>query len=614
MRLHDLHIEGFSKFKGQQFQFDPCGLTVVYGDNEMGKTTIKDALCAVIFGFETVEEKYLHRPWHSDVFSASATISSKGHMYRIKRDFESDLVSICRVTDNSFIFEGYANPRGKSADLEVYSDFLSEHMGFSTPDIFRLTTLVSQVNTKTEISEKIRQLISGAEETDYLGIVEEMEAELSELTRDFPGSNLRRKRRIEEIEERIQELSRGITNSLDQVQTFGQYQFEMGKVTRELEELKHNHEAKKESLEALRKYIQVENDLETAQRRLDVFGKEVKLLQDMRKSIPEPGKDLHKWIPLIVFTLACVLALTTWISSHNLLIVVLISVSGMIAATATYFFAMKSALSSEISQLKKASVHPNDMGKMEKEISQLQKEMLQLDTLKKALLSEYPFFALKNLDKLIAYQEKWQREVGTLQEEIWTKEDALHNLERTCATVQEKSADAHTLQEERILLQEELILLTKRKKALITALSVLRECIQEYQNTHIDELENLLSRSFKKITHETYEHVILERPTMEPILSSRSKSDIKKESLSVGAREQLYFAMRLSTAYLLSKNMELPFLLDDPFVNYDRKRLENARSILDYIQKTNQVILFVHDAFYKEWGTSVIDLNEMTTQ
>lgn len=612
MRLLDLHIEGFSKFKGQQFQFDPYGLTVVYGDNEMGKTTIKDAICAVIFGFETAEERNLHRPWHSDVFSASVTISSKGNVYRINRDFDSDLVSIYWVTENSFIFKGCANPRGKSADLEVYSDFLREHMGFSTPDIFRLTTLVNQMNTKTEISQKIRQLISGSEEADYLRIVEDMEVELSELTLDFPGSNLRKKRKIEEIEERIKELSRGITDSLDVVQAFGQYQSEMEEVTRELEELRNNHETKKESLEALKKYIQVENDLETAQRRLDVFGKEVKLLQDMRENLSLPGKHLYTWIPLIVFILACVMALVSWVSSHNVFIVLLLTVSGMIAAAASYFFVIKSALSSEISQLKKASVHPDDMGKMENEISQLQKEMLRLDSLKKALLSEYPFFALNDLDKLITYQEKWHRDMGALQEEIWSKENTLHNLERTCEDMQEKSADSFALQEEKTLLQEELVLLTKRKEALITALSVLKECIQEYQNTYIDELEDLLSRSFKKLTHETYEHVILKRPVLEPILYSKSKSDIKKESLSVGAQEQLYFAMRLSTAYLLSRNMELPFLLDDPFVNYDKKRLENARSILIYVQRTNQVILFVHDVFYRDWSTTVIDLNEMT--
>ncbi|MBU7046726.1 MAG: AAA family ATPase [Theionarchaea archaeon] len=610
MRLHELHIEGFSKFKEKQFQFDPYGLTVVYGDNEMGKTTIKDAICAVIFGFETAEERNLHKPWYSDVFSASVTISSKGNVYCIKRDFDSDLVSIYSMTENALIFKGCANPRGKSADLEVYSDFLNEHMGFSTPDIFRLTTLVNQMNTKTEISQKIRQLLSGAEEADYIKIVEDMEAELSELTRDFPGSNLRKKRKIEEIKERIEELSRGITDSQEVVQAFGQNQSEMEKVTRELEELKNNHEAKKKSLEALKKYIQVENDLETAQRRLDVFGKEVKLLQDMRENLSVPGKPLYIWIPLIIIILACVLALVSWVSSHNLVIVMLMTVSGMIAAAASYFFTMKSTLSSEISQLKKASIHPDDMGKMEDEISQLQKEMLRLDSLKGALLSEYPLFALNNLDKLITYQEKWHRDIEALQEEIWSKENALHNLERTSEDMQEKSADSYSLQEERTLLQEELVLLTKRKEALITALSVLKECIQEYQNTYIDELEDLISRSFKKITHETYEHVILKRPMLEPILYSKSKSDIRKESLSVGAQEQLYFAMRLSTAYLLSRNIELPFLLDDPFVNYDRKRLENARSILSYVQRTNQVILFVHDVFYKEWATAIIDLNE----
>ena len=78
----------------------------------------------------------------------------------------------------------------------------------------------------------------------------------------------------------------------------------------------------------------------------------------------------------------------------------------------------------------------------------------------------------------------------------------------------------------------------------------------------------------------------------------------------MGAQEQLYFAMRLSMAYLLSRNIQLPFLLDDPFVNYDEKRLENVQFILSNVKKTNQIILFVHDPHYKVWSNTVIDLNE----
>ena len=123
-------------------------------------------------------------------------------------------------------------------------------------------------------------------------------------------------------------------------------------------------------------------------------------------------------------------------------------------------------------------------------------------------------------------------------------------------------------------------------------------------------LEEILSRSFSKITNNVYTKCTLERPSLEPVLSSVQRDAIKKENLSVGAQEQLYFAMRLSMAYLLSRNIQLPFLLDDPFVNYDKKRLENVQFILSNVKKTNQIILFVHDPHYKVWSNTVIDLNE----
>jgi uncharacterized protein YhaN len=94
------------------------------------------------------------------------------------------------------------------------------------------------------------------------------------------------------------------------------------------------------------------------------------------------------------------------------------------------------------------------------------------------------------------------------------------------------------------------------------------------------------------------------------MVSTESQSRTPKENLSIGALEQLYFAMRLSMAYLISQNIRLPFLLDDSFVSYDYNRLQNIKYILSRVKRTNQIILFVHDSSYKEWADHVIDLNE----
>lgn len=617
MRLHNLNIEGFGMFNTpQKFEFDPCGLTVVYGDNEMGKSTIRDAICATIFGFETVKEKNRYTPWYPSEFAASVTFSSEGKQYCIHRDFETDKVSVYQCDhQEEIIFQGCPNPRGRSLEYEQYCDFLRKAVGFSTPDIFRLTTLVEQMRTKTGISQEIRQLISGAEEADYVQIVESLKSELKGLTRNFPGSTRRKKGKIEEIGERINELSTAIDDAYDLVKAAGHYQAEIEDVKTQLHCSTNEYKTKQKSLESLESYIKIEDDIKTAQRRLEVFGKQVETLQTLQnfqKSIDSVTTEsgLLQKIPLAVVMLTAVGAGVSWVVSRDLLLVISILGMGIVAFVILYFLSVRNVLSSGISRLKEASIHPENIEKIKDERDQLQKEILRLSPMKSALLSEYPSFAKADFDELTAFQEEIHMKMGILQEEIQNKEGHLDYLNQTLKDTQKHATEFHLLQEERAALQKQLTSLKKKKEALIIALSVLKECIREYQYRYIGILEDLLSRSFARITHGKYS-VALERATLEPVLSAGSQSKIKKESLSVGAQEQLYFAMRLSMAYLLSKNILLPFLLDDPFVHYDAKRLENVRFILSNVKKTNQIILFVHDPSYMEWSSTVINLNNL---
>ena len=62
------------------------------------------------------------------------------------------------------------------------------------------------------------------------------------------------------------------------------------------------------------------------------------------------------------------------------------------------------------------------------------------------------------------------------------------------------------------------------------------------------------------------------------------------EQVSYGTMQQVYFALRLASAGLLSGESEVPVILDEPFAMYDEKRLESALRILS--GSARQVILF----------------------
>jgi uncharacterized protein YhaN len=65
------------------------------------------------------------------------------------------------------------------------------------------------------------------------------------------------------------------------------------------------------------------------------------------------------------------------------------------------------------------------------------------------------------------------------------------------------------------------------------------------------------------------------------------------ETLSRGAREQLYLAIRLAVIQRLAQTgLEMPLLLDDVFVNFDAPRTEAAIDLLQEVAKGGQQVLF----------------------
>lgn len=65
------------------------------------------------------------------------------------------------------------------------------------------------------------------------------------------------------------------------------------------------------------------------------------------------------------------------------------------------------------------------------------------------------------------------------------------------------------------------------------------------------------------------------------------------ETLSRGAREQLYLAIRLAVIQRLAQaGLEMPLLLDDVFVNFDAPRTEAAIELLQEVAERGQQVLF----------------------
>jgi hypothetical protein len=151
-------------------------------------------------------------------------------------------------------------------------------------------------------------------------------------------------------------------------------------------------------------------------------------------------------------------------------------------------------------------------------------------------------------------------------------------------------------------------------------LEILAEARMEVSNRLTERLPPLAGAYCARITRGRYGTLFIDPVRME-IETSPAEGDadtsgdapraiarICPDALSQGARDQLYFAVRLALVELMSRGEPQPLLLDDPFVHFDPERRARAIDLVREFAQKHQVILFTCDPRYREIDAPIIDL------
>ena len=207
MILRSIELESFGRFRGQTVEFRR-GLNLVIGPNEAGKSTIAEAVPAVLFGTDRLER---FKPWGRNVCSASLFFEGRGHTVEVKRNLLTDEVELVEKDDFYHVrsqFSGKAPFRVRSASCREYRELLEKLIGVADERLFRATYFFGhhpQSWSGDELALKLRTLVSGTAEADYAEILDTLLDEHFQLTRSNPWG--RDKQRDREYETVCQQLS-----------------------------------------------------------------------------------------------------------------------------------------------------------------------------------------------------------------------------------------------------------------------------------------------------------------------------------------------------------------------------------------------------------------------
>ncbi|HEX9059262.1 MAG TPA: AAA family ATPase [Clostridia bacterium] len=129
--------------------------------------------------------------------------------------------------------------------------------------------------------------------------------------------------------------------------------------------------------------------------------------------------------------------------------------------------------------------------------------------------------------------------------------------------------------------------------SLKTALDILNEASYEIQKDFAPSLNDRMSSIVSELTMGKYKDIRADSKLMVNVLPKEGEEVVPVAALSGGTVDQVYLAMRLAAAEMISSGREsLPIMLDEVFAQYDDKRIRLAFDYFLKLSRQKQVIFF----------------------
>ena len=131
----------------------------------------------------------------------------------------------------------------------------------------------------------------------------------------------------------------------------------------------------------------------------------------------------------------------------------------------------------------------------------------------------------------------------------------------------------------------------EKKEALELAKTTIEDISKDIHRQFAPAINKKVGNIIEGITGGKYSSVKIDNSLEIGVINPQTEEIVDIENLSGGTIDQLYFALRFGIVDSIN-NAGLPLILDDCFIQYDDKRLEN---ILDFLYKKSeerQIILF----------------------
>lgn len=552
MFLNKLLLKDFGKFNNKEIDLKP-GLNLIYGENEAGKTTLKEFIVGMLYGIDKsrglgarLDNYELRKPLDGRGFSGKAYINHKGKSFFIERSFlrYNRKTSVMDVKSGREIKLRNKNSLyGTMLDLDkstyVNTLCIGEHGAAPGKEL-----AAELINYLANLST------TGSADIDKSAAVERLKKEKS---RNNPASV---QKKLDDIATEMEDYSK-TDEQLRDVRT------EIAKLDEEftIETARRKREARK--LVETQDGEVIYEDNEEINAKLDsLVQSSVNLKSELTDEEEKEKKITEKpWFIALtgIFVVGIIAAMVYILPfSEGVRQLFVVCTALFVVVTIVEDLFAKGVFQDDITT-------PS-----EEEFKRIIRELE--DSITPMIQSEEDESEQETqIDMSFAteYAEK-KSELKLIEKQLLDKKKKYEELQDEYNVFSSKKRD-----------------MEKEIRAIDLAIDTINDMSARIHGDLGFLINDNISDIVSKITDGKYQDVYLDENLH--VMVRDGDGYVGIEYLSAGTVEQIYLAVRLSVARLLCKD-KMPLIIDDIFTNYDEKRLINTLDCLKTID-TEQIIL-----------------------
>lgn len=543
MYLNKLLLKDFGKFNNKSIDLKP-GLNLIYGENEAGKTTVKEFIVGMLYGIDKsrglgarLDNYELRKPLDGRGFSGKAYINYNGKNHLIERSFlrhNRKLSAMDVQSGRELKLKNKNSLHGTMFDLDkntyVNTLCIGEHGAAPGKELANeMSNYLANLSTtgSADINKKdaIERLKAEKKKNDVRPVLEKLDNIAAEIDEH------------KSVDDELKDI-RAKISELDQ-----EFAMETAKRKREARKMVEGDDGE----------VSYEENYQLSAK-LDNLAEKATAATELDEDA-EPEEKLSDKIWFIILTG--------------------IFVVGVIATM----------------------VHILPFSEGVRQLFIVCTALFVIVTIVEGLYAKGVF----QDDITTPSEEEFKRIIKELEKQAETSEDDVEIDMTFAKEYAEKKADLKVIEKnlldrraKRQELEEEFNVISKQRDAIereVHAIDLAINTINEMSAQIHGDLGFLINDNISdivsKITDGKYEDVRLDENLH--VMVRDGDSYVGIEYLSAGTMEQIYLAVRLSVARLLCRD-KMPLIIDDIFTNYDEPRLINTLDCLKTID-TEQIIL-----------------------